>query len=112
MSDETLTSRAGLWNESNELYERLQFENKVDLQYVVKHYSIHRNQHFVVSNSNPNLWAIKCKKSSESCKWKIHACYRKTHGMYEITKYISPHTCAYPKLLQDHSQLDSTLITR
>ena len=40
MSDETLTSRDGLWNESNELYEGLRFENKADLQYVVKRYSI------------------------------------------------------------------------
>ena len=32
--------------------------------------------------------------------------------MFEITKYIGPHTCVYPKLSQDHSQLDSTLISR
>ena len=32
--------------------------------------------------------------------------------MFEITKYIGPHTCVYPKLSQDHSQLDSTLIAR
>ena len=32
--------------------------------------------------------------------------------MFEITKYIGPHTCVYPKLLQDHSQLDSTFIAR
>ena len=31
ISDETLTSRDGLWNKLNELYEGLQFENKVDL---------------------------------------------------------------------------------
>ena len=55
MSDETLDSRDGLWNESNELYEGLRFENKADLQYVVKRYSIHRNQHFFVCKSDPNL---------------------------------------------------------
>ena len=32
--------------------------------------------------------------------------------MFEITKSIDPHTCVYPKLSQDHSQLDSTLIVR
>ena len=32
--------------------------------------------------------------------------------MSEITKYIGPHTCVYPKLSQGHSQLDSTLIAR
>ena len=57
MSADTLTSRSGLWNE---LYEGLQFENKADLQYVVKRYSIHRNQHLVVSKSESSLWAVKC----------------------------------------------------
>ena len=32
--------------------------------------------------------------------------------MFEITKYIGPHTCVYPKLSQDQSHLDSTLIAR
>ena len=32
--------------------------------------------------------------------------------MFEITKYIGPHTCVYPKLSQDQSQLDLTLIAR
>ena len=32
--------------------------------------------------------------------------------MFEITKYIGPHTCIYPKLSQSHSQLDSTFIAR
>ena len=68
MSDETLTSRDVLWNESNELYKELGFENKADLQYVVKRYFIHRNQHFVVCESDPNLWTVKCKKSIDGCK--------------------------------------------
>ena len=78
----------------------------------MKRYSIHRNQHFVVCESDPNLWAVKCKKSIDGCKWRLCACRRKTHRMFEITKYIGPHTCVYPKLSQDHSQLDSTLIAR
>ena len=36
----------------------------------------------------------------------------KSHGLFEITKYIGPHTCVYPKLSQDHSQLDSTFIAQ
>ena len=85
MSVETLTSHDGLWNESKELYKGLRFENKEDLHYVVKGYSIHRNQHFVVCESDPNLWIVKCKKSSDGCKWRLRACRRKTHCMFEIT---------------------------
>ena len=48
----------------------------------------------------------------EGCNWRLRACRRKSHGLFEITKYTSPHTCVYPKLSQDHSQLDSTLIAR
>ena len=88
MSVETLTSRSGLWNESNELYEGLRFENKADLQYAVKRYSIHRNQHLVVSESEPSLWPVKCKESNDGCRWRLRACRHKTHGMFEITKYI------------------------
>ena len=89
MNAKTLTSCSGLWNESNELYKGLRFENKADLQYVLRRYSIHRNQHFVSSKFNPNLWAIKCKKSSEGCKLRICVCRRKTHGMFEIKKNTS-----------------------
>eukprot|EP00261_Vitis_vinifera_P040633 XP_019081876.1 PREDICTED: uncharacterized protein LOC109124285 [Vitis vinifera] len=87
MTVEPLTSRTGLWNESNELFKGLRFEK-------------------------PQLWAVRCKKWQEGCNWRLRACHRKSHGMFEITKYAGPHTCVYPKLSQDHSQLDSTLIVR
>ena len=32
--------------------------------------------------------------------------------MFEIIKYVSLHTCVYPRLSQDHSQLGSKLIAR
>ena len=75
--------------------------------------SIHNNQHFFfVYESDPNIWAIKCKKSSEGCKLRLRACRRKTHGMFEIIKHINPHICVYPILSQDHNQLHSTLIAK
>ncbi|KAL6317566.1 hypothetical protein AAG906_030319 [Vitis piasezkii] len=93
ITDKDLIARTGLWNESDELFKGLRFESKVDLQYV-KRYSICRNQHLI------------------GCNWRLRACRRKCHGLFEITKYIGPHTCVYPKLSQDHSQLDSTFIAR
>lgn len=68
ISVETLTSCTGLWNESNNFYQGLQFETKANLQYVVKHYSIHRNQYLVVFENDLNFWVVKCKKSSEGRK--------------------------------------------
>ncbi|XP_010656657.1 uncharacterized protein LOC104880719 [Vitis vinifera] len=93
MTTEPLTPRTGLWNESNELFKGLRFESKEDLQYAVKRYVICRNQHLVVCESEPQLWAVRCKKWQEGCNWRLRGCRRKSHGMFEITKYAGPHTC-------------------
>ena len=62
---ESLTSHTKLWNESNDLFKGLRFESKEDLQYVVKRYSICCNQHLVVCELEPQLWAVRCKKWQE-----------------------------------------------
>ena len=112
MIDNDLIARIDLWNELDELFKGLQFESKVDLQYAVKCYSICKNQHLIVIESELDMWAVKCKKWSEGCNWRLRACRHKSHGLFEITKYIGLHTCVYPKLSQDHSQLDSTFIAQ
>ena len=109
-STETLLTTSASWSGSNDLFKGMRFKSKADLQDAVKRYSIRKNQQLIVIESEPNLWAVKCRKWSEGCKWRLRACRRKTHGMFEITKYNKPHTCVYPKPSQDHSQLDSTLI--
>ena len=103
MADKDLTACTSLWNELDELFKGLWFESKVDLQYVVKRYSICRNQHLIVIEFEPDMWVVKCKKWSEGCNWRLCVCRLKSHGLFEITKYIDPHTCVYPKLSQDHS---------
>ena len=55
---------------------------------------------------------MRCKKLQKGCNWRLHAYRCKSHGMFEITKHAIPHTCVYPKLSQDHSQLDFALIVR
>ena len=66
----------------------------------------------IVIESEPDMWAVKCKKWYEGCNWMLRTCRRKSHGLFEITKYTDPHTCVYLKLSQDHSQLDSTFIAQ
>ncbi|RVX07531.1 Serine/threonine-protein phosphatase 7 long form-like [Vitis vinifera] len=61
MTAEPLTPRTGLWNESNELFKGLRFEK-------------------------PQLWAVRCKKWQEGCNWRLRACRRKSHGMFEINQ--------------------------
>lgn len=98
------------WDDSQELFKGLRFNEKIELQNVVKSYSVKRNQEFVVVRSEPRVWVIRCKKSNTGCKWRLRALQRKTHGHFEITQYGVPHTCVLPMLSQDHSQLDARLI--
>ena len=112
MPYEPITTQTGLWNGSSQLFKGLRFESKDDLQYVVNCNLISHNQHLVVCESQPHLWAVRCKKWNEGCNWRFRACRRKSHGLFEITKYVSLHTYVYPRLSQDHSQLGSKLIAR
>ena len=68
MANKNLTTCIGLWNKLDKLFKGLRFESKVDLQYAVKCYSAYRNQHLVVIEVEPNMWATKCKKWFEGCK--------------------------------------------
>ena len=36
----------------------------------------------------------------------------KDTGMFRITKYKVPHTCVNPCIKQDHSQLDSSFVSK
>ena len=76
MVDKDLTARTGLWSELDEMFKGLRFESKVDLQYVVKRYSICRNQHLIVIESEPYMWVVKCKKWFEGRNWRLRACPR------------------------------------
>ncbi|KAL6343166.1 hypothetical protein AAG906_020955 [Vitis piasezkii] len=51
----------------------------------------------------PQLWTVRCNKWQEGCNWRLRACRRKSHGMFEITKYAGSHTC------RDHTTSIATL---
>ena len=76
-SQENLGSHDGMWNNQDVLNKGLRFENKKDLQYVVRRYYICNNQDLVVVESEPHLWSVKC-KWEKGCKWRLRACQRKT----------------------------------
>ena len=52
---------------TNELFKGLRFESNEDLQYVVKCYSINRNQHLIVVESKQDMWLVNCIKWFEGC---------------------------------------------
>ena len=83
----------GLMNETNDLFKGLIFESKANLQYVVKCYSINRNQHMIVIESEPDMWVVKCKKWYERCNWRLRACHRKTQFILDNKVHRCSHLC-------------------
>uniref|UniRef100_A0A2N9FK77 Transposase MuDR plant domain-containing protein n=1 Tax=Fagus sylvatica TaxID=28930 RepID=A0A2N9FK77_FAGSY len=97
------------WSKEMEFRKGLIFSNKADVQYAAKIYSIKRNQRYKVYESNLTQWGINC---TNGCSWKLRACQRKKHGLWEITKYSGPHTCTNIDVSKDGKMLDSNLIER
>lgn len=79
--------------DSSGLRKGLVFESKKDLQLAVKNCCIAQHYQIVVVESSQSIWNVKCKRWNEGCKWRLRACRRKTHGMFEITKFGEDHSC-------------------
>ncbi|KAG8382511.1 hypothetical protein BUALT_Bualt05G0084900 [Buddleja alternifolia] len=92
-----------------ELYAGQRFNTKDELQNAVKSYSIRVHQQYVVTNSSPNFWVLKCKQAPQ-CPWRLRASIRHGTSFFEIKKYSGPHTCVSPIINRDHVQLDSSFI--
>ena len=63
---------------------------------------------FCVKESDPACWSVRCKH----CSWHLRACFRATHGLFEVRKYNGPHTCIESTLTQDHKKLDTHVIEK
>ena len=69
-----------IWDPTEEFYVGLLFANKDELQVVVKHYHIKRNQTFYMRESNLACWSVRCKH----CSWHLRACLQATHGCLRL----------------------------
>ncbi|KAK9163266.1 hypothetical protein Syun_004168 [Stephania yunnanensis] len=112
LNENAMIPLRSLWNEGAEFQKGMRFMCKVDIQHAVKLYSIREHRRFVVAHSTPNVWIVRCKKYVDGCTWRLRCSRRKSHGMFEISKYARPHTCIYANLSKDHVHLDSTVICR
>ncbi|KAL0008632.1 hypothetical protein SO802_010134 [Lithocarpus litseifolius] len=97
-----------IWDPTQEFYVGLLFADKDKLQAVVKHYHIKRNQTFFVKELDLACWSVRC----NHCSWHLQACFRATHGLFEVRKYNGPHTCTESTLTHDHEQLDTHAIEK
>lgn len=108
------SSRTKFYNTDRpELSVKMVFKSKKDLIASVKDFSVRvlRRQYIVVESS-PTLWKIKCKNWSEggNCRWGLRASLKQKLGYFMITKYGDDHTCISSQVGIDHHNLDVNMI--
>uniref|UniRef100_A0A2N9F0Z9 Transposase MuDR plant domain-containing protein n=1 Tax=Fagus sylvatica TaxID=28930 RepID=A0A2N9F0Z9_FAGSY len=97
-----------VWKRGMELSKGMLFNNKDELQFAVRAYSIDKNQSYKVSESSMVKWATYCSK----CEWYIRAWKRKKKVYWEITIYNGHHTCTSSTVTNDGKMINSKFIER
>ncbi|KAG6468100.1 hypothetical protein ZIOFF_072668 [Zingiber officinale] len=96
-----------IWSESkNQIRLGMLFDSKSQLRKAVTLWSISQNREFKVVESRINTWVAKCKvvpsdidsnsgpeNYRSSCLWCIRAVHKKTHKMWQITRWVNMHNC-------------------
>ncbi|XP_039118838.1 uncharacterized protein LOC120254943, partial [Dioscorea cayenensis subsp. rotundata] len=95
-----------------ELHAGMQFQNKDDAITTIKNYCLQKSVEYKVIESGPTRYFGRCKSYGDGCSWRVRASYSKRKQIWEITKYNGPHTCTAAMVSQDHSKLDSNMISR
>ncbi|KAF7827522.1 uncharacterized protein G2W53_018686 [Senna tora] len=99
-----------VWNETSNLKKGFAFPDKKSLGEAMKIFSFKRHVNYVTRSGGKNYEAM-CVKHNNGCPWRVRACLKANIGMWLITKYDSDHCCATPSVSQDHSKLDSDIIS-
>lgn len=76
-----------------ELTKSMTFKDKLQLQEAVKFYHTKNDREYVVVETNPRLWVVKCKNG---CTWRLRASKKGLTGGFQITQYNGNHHCVYP----------------
>ncbi|XP_027151958.1 uncharacterized protein LOC113752015 [Coffea eugenioides] len=99
----------------------MRFESKQQLSGAVRMWSINHNREFRVIESKSNTWFAKCKSSIERtpstssyppCDWCVRAVKKKTHGMWQITKWVNDHNCLGDMIRNNNTSLTASVISR
>ena len=78
------------WNVGDELYLKQRFDNKVDVQFALKHYSMKIHQSFRVVISTLAIYAVKCLNTD--CPFRLRAIVGKKSDKWVVTKWGGRHT--------------------
>ncbi|PPD91592.1 hypothetical protein GOBAR_DD11472 [Gossypium barbadense] len=97
-------------SDDEELFIGQRFSCKEECVYAIKRYSMNISVDYKVFVSIPTIYVGECWKAAEGCNWRVRAAFIKSSQMWEIRKFVSPHTCTSTRMTEDHGKLDSKTI--
>ncbi|XP_071912364.1 uncharacterized protein [Coffea arabica] len=110
--------------ENNNIRLHMRFESKQQLSRAVRMWSINHNREFRVIESKSNTWFAKCKSSIERipststapsyppCDWCVRAVKKKTHRIWQITKWVNDHNYLGDMIRNNNTSLTASVISR
>ncbi|PPD92008.1 hypothetical protein GOBAR_DD11040 [Gossypium barbadense] len=80
-------------SDDEELFIGQRFRCKEDCIYAIKRYIMKISVDYKVSVSTPIIYVRECWKAAEGCNWRVRAAFIRSSQMWEIQKFVGPHTC-------------------
>ncbi|PPD83522.1 hypothetical protein GOBAR_DD19538 [Gossypium barbadense] len=97
-------------SDDEELFIGQRFRCKEECIYAIKRYNMKISVDYKVSVSTPTIYVRECWKATECCNWRVGDAFIRSSQMWEIRKFIGPHTCTSTRMTEDHGKLDSKTI--
>ncbi|PPD88718.1 hypothetical protein GOBAR_DD14362 [Gossypium barbadense] len=97
-------------SDDDELFIGQRFSCKEYCVYAIKRYSMKISVDYKVSVSTPTTYVGDCWKAAEGYNLRVRAAFIRSSQMWEIRKFVGPHTCTSTRMTEDHRKLDSKTI--
>ncbi|PPD72613.1 hypothetical protein GOBAR_DD30473 [Gossypium barbadense] len=97
-------------SDDEELFIGQRFSCKEECVYAIKRYIINISVDYKVAVSTPTIYVGECWKAAEGCNWRVRATFIRSSQMWEIRKFVGPHTFTSTRMIEDHGKLDSKTI--
>lgn len=117
-TDEDDSTSIPIYNEDNRnIRLHMRFESKQQLVRAIRMWSINQNREFKVVESKRDTWVAKCKSSFDGtstteCDWSVRALRKKTHKLWQISRWVSDHACLGTLSGNNSTSLTSSVIAR
>ncbi|XP_057756403.1 uncharacterized protein LOC130975662 [Arachis stenosperma] len=89
----------------------MEYSSRKSVVAAIRSFTISRGVDYDVYESEPQTFYTKCKMYGHGCDWLIRASLIRRKGCWEIRRYNGRHTCTIRTISQDHSKLDSDIVT-